>query len=149
MPEAEKLFYVILSLKHTRGDYILWWGPKCSGYTCNLTGAGRYTAKEVETHGLNNGTSTMAILEEDVLKVVSHVVTTEHLSVLCKQRMYQTGDGVMTQVELDKGTARRKKAEDERKARIEAGEECPECGGRRGCLDWCPEELKRRDENGE
>jgi hypothetical protein len=134
MPEV-KLFY-ILSLKHTRGDYILWWGPNRCGYTTDLKNAGLYS--EEDAMRINDGLSTMAIPEADVLKVVSRVVMTDHLTTLCKQQMYQTSDGVMTQVELDKETARSKKAAAERKRRVEAGELCEECDcGKGEHHEWC------------
>lgn len=136
MPETKKLFY-ILSLKHTRGNYITWWGPASCGYATDLNHAGLYSEEEVTTHRLNDGVSTMAIPEADVLQAVSRVVSTNHLNTLCKQPMYQTADGPMTQTELDKEAEREKKKEAERQARIAKGEECAECGGRGGCNEWC------------
>lgn len=56
--------FYILSLKWSRGREILtWWGPKNSGYTGLLEGAGVYTREQVDAKPsyYNNGDSTLAI----------------------------------------------------------------------------------------
>lgn len=56
--------YYILSLKWTRGDdNITWWGPDCSGYTWDLSVAGRYTEERVKGNPayFDNRESTLAV----------------------------------------------------------------------------------------
>lgn len=46
-PPAAPLFY-IQHTKHYAGDYVLWWGPKQSGYTFDLEKVGLYTEEEAK-----------------------------------------------------------------------------------------------------
>jgi len=96
--------YYILSLKHTRGDFILWWQPRDSGYTNNLNVAGLYDEDDVLRRAsyLNNGHTTWAILKENVEAVMSRTVSTDVLTALCGQPMFQTDCGVMTKMAYDK-----------------------------------------------
>jgi hypothetical protein len=140
--------YFILSLKHTRGDFILWWGPDCKGYTRNLASAGIYDESELVKKGLNNGESTLAVLCSEVNSKAWRVVPTDIISEVCKQSVYQTSDGVQTQAVFDRESARLKKEKDERERRIKAGEECPECGSKPGeCEPYCSHHGEEEDDD--
>lgn len=45
-PETGQMYYV--QHKGFCGNCLIWWCPGGSGYTCNLDGAGKFTAKEVQ-----------------------------------------------------------------------------------------------------
>ena len=64
--------YLILSLKYSPGRFgAIWWRPEGCGYTEDINKAGRYSEYEVfenETR-LNNGKTTIAILESNVVKM--------------------------------------------------------------------------------
>jgi hypothetical protein len=55
--------FYILSLKWTRGDVLMWWRPKNSGYTVFLESAGKYTAEQVAADPAyyNDGVDTAAV----------------------------------------------------------------------------------------
>lgn len=42
--------FYILSLKYSKGDNIVWWGPDDGGYTVVLDRAGKYSREQVEGH---------------------------------------------------------------------------------------------------
>lgn len=92
---ADDDFY-ILSLSATRGDLIVWWMPKNSGYTCRLEDAGRYTRERVESVPgyYNDGENTLAIpcseVEALAIKVVS--ASSENLATLTNKRFRMKTD---------------------------------------------------------
>jgi len=74
--------YFILSLKWTRGDYCVWWGPENSGYVGSLSDAGRYTEAQIaaEPNYYNDGKDTLAVPCEEALKVARPVVGNRRIS---------------------------------------------------------------------
>jgi hypothetical protein len=82
--KKEEEFY-ILSVEHTRGDFILWWKPQDCGYTTALDKAGRYAKSSVEERAryYNNGEKTLAIPCAIVDRMAPrHVIHTDLLQAL-------------------------------------------------------------------
>ena len=83
--------YYLLSLKHSRGDYLTWWKPNRRGYTIDIREAGRYEDSEIETTNSDGdpvikkqffNRDTVAIPVEDVHKLHRRTVadySTENL----------------------------------------------------------------------
>ncbi len=55
--------YVILSLKHSTADKLMFWNPNSCGYTPCMFNAGKYTLQDVETNWarFNDGLNAIAI----------------------------------------------------------------------------------------
>ncbi len=102
-----KQFY-ILSLKNTRGEHVTWWGPHSSGYTCDIDHAGIYGEDEIKEKPsyFDNGESTKAVPIELVQQCSRRVVSTDHLSLLCGERVYQWEDGPETETLRQRRAAR-------------------------------------------
>lgn len=68
--------YVIYSLKWTRGDNIIWWGPDNCGYTVRLEDAGKYTLEQIQQKPdyYNDGVNTLAIPLEVAQELTVQVV---------------------------------------------------------------------------
>lgn len=69
--------YYILSLKHTRGDFLSWWRPEERGYCWSLDAAGVYDeehAKRIEAQGGYNGVRSAVAIPVDVAIDVSYRV---------------------------------------------------------------------------
>ena len=83
--------YYLLSLKHSRGDYLTWWKPNRRGYTIDISEAGQYENAEIETTNREGDSvikrqffnrDTVAIPVEDVQKLRMQTVadySTENL----------------------------------------------------------------------
>lgn len=65
-PEKEEPgTFLLLSLKHSRGELLTWWRPNASGYCQRLDWAGRYTEEEALLH--HDGDRTVAVPVEEVV----------------------------------------------------------------------------------
>lgn len=55
--------FLILSLKWTTGDVMVWYRPECKGYTSQIELAGRFSAEEISSSPAyyDNRDSTMAV----------------------------------------------------------------------------------------
>lgn len=82
--EGQRTF-VILSLKWTRGDDIVWWAPDNAGYTRDLGAAGRYTEAQVADAPdyYNDGESTLAVPVEVAEARARKVVRVDDLHAIC------------------------------------------------------------------
>jgi hypothetical protein len=68
--------HVILSLKHSGGDFLTWWGPNRCGYTHSLQQAGHYSAWEagkIEASCHDGHRSSVAI-HSDLAHLLAHSV---------------------------------------------------------------------------
>lgn len=90
-------YYHILSLKWTRGDQIVWWGPDDSGYVKNLAQAGVYTEEQVRARPTyyDNRDSTVAVPVEAVEAAAYRSVSIGRVEALIGQPVWATRDGVM------------------------------------------------------
>ena len=55
--------YMLLSLKHSKGDYWVWWGPKSNGYVSDMERAGRYSKEEALRISSGHPNSVMPVRE--------------------------------------------------------------------------------------
>jgi hypothetical protein len=77
--------YYILSLKHSQGSVLTWWGPNSAGYTVNLNHAGLYSqeaAKDIEVENMHNGIRSAVAVPEEVAIENSHRAVGFEISIL-------------------------------------------------------------------
>lgn len=56
--------YYLMSIKWTKGDNIVWWGPNDSGYTDDIENAGIYSAEQIKQRSIyysNQGVMPVAV----------------------------------------------------------------------------------------
>lgn len=77
---TEQIYYV-LSLKWSRGEKAVWWGPNNNGYTARLDRAGVYTQEQIDAQPnyYNNKRDTLAIPVEKVVPLTRLIVMFEDL----------------------------------------------------------------------
>lgn len=65
--------FLILSLKWTQGETMIWYAPDSNGYTSNIEVAGRFSKEQVSTHPPDNGCTLAVPLSRVLPKTVSVV----------------------------------------------------------------------------
>lgn len=69
--------FYLLSLKHSRGDFLTWWRPDERGYCWGLNVAGLYDeakAREIERLSTHNGVRATVAVPEDIARSVAYGV---------------------------------------------------------------------------
>lgn len=66
--------WLLLSVKYSTGDFLVWWGPNSSGYTYRLDDAGRYSAEEADRIEKSTHGSAVAVPLSDVIDHAVKVV---------------------------------------------------------------------------
>lgn len=76
--------FVIFSLKWSKGNFAVFWGPDNSGYVTNIAKAGRYSQEQIEdkSNYYNDGKATLAIPLDNVIQLSIPVVVNDYSKLL-------------------------------------------------------------------